>query len=117
MAVPDSVPMVTTVGEVRVVPPFRVAVTVTDVAESSSPRVLGLALRVIPVGASSSSVIVVLTEDVPKDVVPPPPDALEMVTVKVSPVPSSMASSVVWMVKVWTPAAVFVKVNVPDLAV
>ena len=47
--------------DVRVVPPSSVAVTVIDVAESSSPRVLGLALSVMPVGASSSSVIVVVT--------------------------------------------------------
>ena len=43
--------MVTTVADVRVLP-FIVAVTVTDVAASSSPRVLGLALSVMPVGAS-----------------------------------------------------------------
>ena len=30
---------------------------------------------------------------------PPPPEGLEIVTVNVSPVPSSMVSSVVWTVK------------------
>ena len=110
--------MVTTVASVLVVPPFSVAVTVIDLAESSSPRVLGLALRAMPVGASSSSVMVVLTDDVPNvGVAPPPPEGLEMVTVKVSPVPSSMVSPVVWTVKVWAPAAVLVNVSVPDLAV
>ena len=111
-------PIVTTVADVRVVPPFSVAFTVTDVAASSSPRVLGLAERVMPVGAASSSDIVVLTEDVPKlGVGPPPPEGLEMVTVNVSPVPSSMVSAVVWTVKVCAPAAALVKVSVPDLAV
>ena len=101
------------------VPPFRVAVTVIDVAESSSPRVLGLALRAMPVGASSSSVMVVVTDfDVPRlGAGPPPPEGLEIVTVNVSPVPSSISSSVVWTVKVWDPAAAFVKVSVPDFAV
>ena len=111
--------MVTTVACVRVVPPFSVAVTVTDVAESSSPRVLGLALRVMPVGASSSSVIVVVTDfEVPRlGAGPPPPAGLEMVTVKVSPVPSSTSSSVVCTLKVCDPAAACVNVSVPDLAV
>ena len=48
---------------------------------------------------------------------PPPPDGLEMVTVKVSPVPSSMVSSVVFTVNVCEPAAAFVNVSVPDFAV
>ena len=99
-------------------PPCSVAVTVTDVAASSSPRLDGLADSVMPVGASSSSVMVVLTEDVPKLAEgPPPPVGLEMVTVKVSPVPSSTSSSVVSTVNVCAPAAVLVKVSVPDLAV
>ena len=72
VAVPDSVPMVTTVASVRVPPPLSVAVTVTVVAASSSPRLDGLALNVIP-DRESSSVIVVVTVDVPRDVVPPPP--------------------------------------------
>ena len=110
--------MVTTVGDVRVLSPFRVAVTVTDVAVSSSPRLLGLALSVMPVGASSSSVIVVVTEAVPRlGDGPPPPDGLEMVTVKVSPVPSSIVSSVVCTVKVCGPAAVSGEGQRPDLAV
>ena len=73
----------------------------------------------MPDGASSSSVMVVVTDfDVPRlGVGPPPPDGLEMVTVKVSPVPSSRVSSVVWTVKVWDPAAAFVNVSVPDFAV
>ena len=101
VAEPASVPMVTTVSEGSVLP-FSVAVTVTDVAASSSPRLDGLALSVIPVGASSSSVIVVVIED---DVPmvgegPPPPEGLDMETVNVSPVPSSMVSLVVWTVKV-----------------
>ena len=109
--------MVTTVSEGRVLPP-RVAVIVMDVALSSSPRVLGSALSVMPVGAASSSVIVVETEDVPRlGAGPPPPDGLEMVTVKVSPLPSSMLSSVVCTEKVCEPAAVLVKVSVPDSAV
>ena len=52
--------MVTTVSDGKVLP-FSVAVTVMDVALSSSPRLEGLADRVIPDGASSSSVIVVVT--------------------------------------------------------
>ena len=40
-----------------------------------------------------------------------------MVTVKVSPVPSSIVSSFVDTVNVCDPAAVFVNVSVPDLAV
>ena len=108
--------MVTTVADGKVLP-FRVAVTVTDVAASSSPRLDGLALSVMPDGASSS-VIVVETEDVSRlGAGPPPPDGLEMVTVKVSPVPSSIVSSVVCTVKVCEPAATLVKVSVPDLAV
>ena len=73
----------------------------------------------MPVGASSSSVMVVVTEfDVARlGAGPPPPDGLEIATVKVSPVPSSSVSSVVWTVKVWAPAAVFVNVSVPDFAV
>ena len=51
--------------------------------------------------------MVVLTDEVPMLAAgPPPPDGLEMVTVKVSPVPSSIASSVVCTVKVCEPAAV-----------
>ena len=53
--------MVTTVSEGNVLP-FSVAVTVTEVALSSSPRVDGLVLRVMPVGAASSSVIVVVID-------------------------------------------------------
>ena len=110
--------MVTTVSEGRVLP-FMVAVTVTDVALSSSPRLLGLALSVMPVGAASSSVIVVVTLLVVARLGagPPPPDGLEIVTVKVSPAPSSIVSSVVCTVKVCEPAAVLVKVSVPELAV
>ena len=84
---------------------------------SSSPRLDGLALSVMPVGAASSSVIVVEIEDVPKDVAPPPPDGLEMVTVKVSPVPSSIVSSVVWTVKVLSAWSACVNVSVSDLVV
>ena len=61
VAVPASVPIVTTVGVVRVLSPCNVAVMVTLVAASSSPRRFGLALNAIPVGVSSSSVIVVVT--------------------------------------------------------
>ena len=106
--------MVTTVASVRV-PPLSVAVTVTVSADSwSSSRVSGSTLSVIPVGASSSSVIVVETEDVPRlGAGPPPPDGLEMVTVNVSS-DSSVVSSVVWTVKVCGPAAVGLKVSVPD---
>ena len=75
----------------------------------------------MPVGAASSSVMVVVTVwscwRAGEGAGPPPPEGLEMVTVKVSPVPSSIASSVVCTVKVWEPAAVFVKVSVPELAV
>ena len=46
-----------------------------------------------------SSVIVVVTVAVPSEVFPPPPNGLEMVTVKVSSL-SSTASSVVSTVKV-----------------
>ena len=52
--------MVTTVASGRVAP-FRVAVTVTDVALSSSLRLLGLTLKEMS-EASSSSVIVVVTD-------------------------------------------------------
>ena len=95
------------------------AFTVTLVALSSSPSVFGLADSVIPVGASSSSVMVVVTDfEVPKlGAGPPPPDGLEMVTVNVSPVPSSMVSSLVCTVNVWEPAAAFVNVSVPEFAV
>ena len=112
--------MVTTVAVVQVLPPFSVAVTVTEVALSSSPRVLGLALSAIPVGALSSSVIVVVTllaVAFSAGAGPPPPEGLEMLTVKVSPVPSSMLSPVVCTVKVCAPAAVWVKVREPLLAV
>ena len=119
VAEPASVPIVTTVADVRVVPPFSVAVTVTDVAASSSPRAEGFADSVMPVGAASSSVIVVVTvfEVAKLGAGPPPPEGLEMVTVNVSPVPSSITSSVVCTVNVWAPAAVFVNVSVPDFAV
>ena len=43
MAVPDRAPMVTTVSDDRALP-WRVAVTVTDVAPSDSPREVGLTL-------------------------------------------------------------------------
>ena len=101
VAVPDSVPMVTTVGDGRVLP-FSVAVTVTDVAESSSPRLFGLALNAMPDGAASSSdIVVVIDFDVPRlGAGPPPPDGLDSVTVNVSPVPSSIVSSVVCTVNV-----------------
>ena len=109
--------MVTTVSDGSVLP-FSVAVTVTEVAESSSPRLEGLALNVMPDGASSSSAMVVETDDVPRvGASPPPPDGLEMITLNVSPVPSSMVSSVVSTVNVCDPAAAWVKVSVPDLAV
>ena len=49
--------------------------------------------------------VVVTDFDVPRlGAGPPPPAGLEMVTVKSSPVPSSMVSSVVWTVKVCDPA-------------
>ena len=72
----------------------------------------------MPDGAASSSVIVVVTDfDVPRlGAGPPPPDGLEMVTVNVSS-DSLVVSSVVCTVKVCDPAAVRVKVRVPDLAV
>ena len=116
VALPVRAPIVTTVSDGNV-PPFNVAVTVTDVAASSSPRLEGLALRVIP-DASSSSAMVVVTVAVVLRVGagPPPPDGLEMLTVNVSPVPSSTSSSVVCTVNVWDPAAVLVNVRVPALA-
>ena len=118
VALPAKVPMVTAVAVARVVPPFSVAFTVMLVALSSSPNVSGLAVSVIPVGASSSSVIVVLTVAVPSvGVAPPPPEGLDMLTVKVSPVPSSMTSSAVCTVKVLSAWSAWVKVNVPLLAV
>ena len=80
------------------VPP-REAVTVNSVLASSSPTPVGLTVRVIPEMASSSSSIVVMTDEVPKDVVPPPSEGLDIVTLNVSP-DSSKVSSVVWTVKV-----------------
>ena len=117
VAPPDNVPIVTVVVPGNTLP-FNVAVTVTDVSPSSSPKLDGTALNVIP-DASSSSVIVVVTEDaVPRlGVGPPPPEGDESDTVNVSPVPSSTLSSVVCTENVWLPAAVLVNVNVPDLAV
>ena len=92
-----------------------------EVALSSSPRLFGLALSVMPVGVSSSSVIVVvmaLRAVLPRlGAGPPPPAGLEMLTVNVSPVPSSKVSSVVWTVKVCDPAAACVNVSVPVVAV
>ena len=61
--------------------------------------------------------MVVATDDVPSVGVAPPPDGFEIVTVNVSPVPSSTLSSVVCTVKVCGPAAVCVNVSFPDLAV
>ena len=98
VAVPVNVPIVTTVAVARVVPPLNVAVTVT----TRRPVVLlqestGLAVRVIPDGASSSSVIVVVTVVLVESRLgdgPPPPLGLLMATVKSSPLPSSIASSV-----------------------
>ena len=107
--------MVTTVSEGRVLP-FMVAVTVTDVALSSSPRLLGLALSVMPVGAPSSSVMVVVTDEVPSVGVAPPPDGLDIVTVNVSS-DSSTLSSVVCTVNVLSAWSACVNVSMPDLAV
>ena len=100
VAEPASVPIVTTVGVVRVLSPCNVAVTVIDagrrvvftqaVWDSRSARG--------PVGASSSSVIVVVMDFavLPRlGAGPPPPAGLEIETVNVSPVPSSNVSSVV----------------------
>ena len=117
MADPPSV-IVTVVDVASVLSPSSVAVTETVVVAASSPMVAGSTLRVMAVGAVSSSAIVVSTDDVSRlGACPPPPDGLEIVIVKVSPVPSSSVSSVVWTVKVCDPAAVRVNVSVPDLAV
>ena len=118
VAEPDNVPMVTVVAPGSVLP-FNVAVTVTDVSPSFSLKLDGSALNAMPDGASSSSVMVVVTD---ADVLrlgagPPPPEGLEIDTVNVSPVPSSTSSSVVCTLNVCDPAALFVNVNVPDLAV
>ena len=61
--------------------------------------------------------VVVTDFAVPRPVVPPPPDGLDIDTVNVSPVPSSTVSSLVCTVKVCDPAALSLKVSVPDLAV
>ena len=53
---------------------------------------------------------------VPRLVVPPPPDGLDMLTVNVSS-DSSVVSSLVCTVNVCDPAAAFVKVSVSDFAV
>ena len=70
---------------------------------------MGLALRVMPVGVSSSSVIVVVTDFEPYCSGSAPghrrPRGSRLLTVNVSPVPSSKVSSVVWTVKVCAPAA------------
>ena len=67
-----------------------------SVLASSSPKPVGLTVRVIPEMASSSSSIVVLTDfEVPRlGAGPPPPDGLDIVTLNVSP-DSSKVSSVV----------------------
>ena len=92
--------MVTSVSDSKVLP-FSVAVTVNEVFASSSPTLVGFTVRAIPVGASSSSVIVVLTEEAVPSVGagPPPPEGPEMETVKVSSC-SSRVSSVVCTVNV-----------------
>ena len=95
-------------------PPFSVALTVTVVAASSSSRVSGSTLRAMPVRASSSVMVVVTLLAVPRlGAGPPPPVGLSRETVKVSS-GSSSVSSVVWTVKVCEPAAVWVKVSVPE---
>ena len=113
VAVPPRV-MLTTVSSLRVLPPCSVAVTVMEVASSSSPIVLGLTLRVMsksvmgvadgvsgmgaaPPGVSSSSVIVVVTVVLLLSRLadgPPPPEGLLSVTVKVSSVSSTLSSVV-----------------------
>ena len=100
-------------------PPSSVAFTVTDVAESSSPRLSGLTLNVMPVAASSSVIVVVTVVLLVSSLGagPPPPAGLDMLTVNVSPLPSSSVSSVVLTVNVCDPAAVLVNVSVPDDAV
>ena len=119
VAVPPSAPMVITVSVGKVLLPCSVAVTVMETASLFSLKEDGFTLRSMREGASSSSVIVVVIDfEVPRlGAAPPPPEGLDMETVNVSPVPSSMVSSVVWTVNVWSPAAVFVNVSVPDLAV
>ena len=117
VALPVKAPMVTVVGDGKV-PPVKVAVTVTDVAASSSPKLVGLAPSVMPDTTSSSLMVVVtVAVELRVGVGPPPPKGEEIDTVNVSPVPSSTSSSVVDTVNVWDPAAVLVNVNVPDLAV
>ena len=112
---------------VRAGEPSPALVVVSDTAKiafrtplrDALPALDRYAAIVMPDGASSSSVIVVVTLLVVARLGdgPPPPEGLEMVTVKVSPAPSSIVSAVVCTVKVCEPAAVLVKVSVPDFAV
>ena len=71
VAVPESA-RVTTVATLLVVSPPRVAVTMTSTAASVSPIESGTTDRVMLLGGSSSSVMVVVTEVVaPRDGVGP----------------------------------------------
>ena len=118
VAPPANVPIVTTVSDGKV-PPFNVAVTVTDVAESSSPKLEGLALRVMPVGASSSSVIVVVTDEVPRLGAGSTPTRRRRDR-HGERLAGALVRSVVGGLhreRLIEPAAALVKVNVPDLAV
>ena len=100
-----------------------VAVTVKLVAPASSFTLFGATLsrmsmsslgeRIMP---SSSSMVVVISEVPSVGVCPPPPAGLEMEKVKVS-LFSATIPSMVCTSTVCDPAAVFVKVNVPDLVV
>ena len=116
------------VSTVRVVPVW-VTVTVKLVAPASSFTLLGATLSrmsissIVPGGLegdkikASSSLMVVVTEDVPRvGVDPPPPVGLEMEAVKSSEFSARM-SSMVCTVKVLSPASVWVKVRVPEVSV
>ena len=110
---PPSVEIsVTTVSALLVIPLGSVAVTVTAVAEPSSSMLAGLVLRVIG-DALSLSVMVTVASATLKPVASP---AMTMV----SPVPSSMVSSVGSMstvaVPLVEPPVIVIESSVPSAA-
>ena len=98
IAVPSSTLTITVFVSAKVVPPVTVAVTVTVAVSAFSANEFSSTVKVMPVGASSSSLIV----PVASAVVMAPPTGLVNSTRKVS-LPSSSTSSVVLTVNVTLP--------------